>query len=222
MYPRRIWGLIIVSWGLLVFLVLGPAPAHWTPSWLAIFGWCEGLYGFGLPDFVMVESSHFTRFWFRCAGYLAFIVFLLCIWRHLREKIRHSLAWIALAIGGVTCALIGLGRWDYLLQVEGRYEAANLIEYCFGVPLRVYYMIGIAGTIGLLLSTTPMATVATLRCGALVTLVFSLLAIIAVIWIWGDITVAGMYSGKRTAAFVMWLTAVMGLSENRYGKGVAS
>ena len=162
---RTILSLVVISWVSFFWLVMLPSLIDWEPAWLAIFGWCEGIFAFGLPDFVAVEKIHFSRFWLRLAIALIGMVSVTFLRQKIPPVVKGSLAWMALCIGATTSALIGFGYWDYLLEVEGRYEANGLAERILGLPLRILYMIGIAGLIGLLISTTPRATQTALKNG---------------------------------------------------------
>ena len=208
-FRNLVRGLTVVSWLLLVGLVLIPALTAWKPAGLAIFGWCEGIFGFGLPDFVMVESSHFSRFGWRCAAGLVMLVLAFCFGRRLPSGMKRSVAWMTLFIGATASLMVVLGYWERLLEVEGRYEAKNMAERIFGMPIRILCMVGIAGGLGLLFSTTSAATQAAFRFGIWVSLLLSMLAVAASIWVWGDVVISGMYSARRTAAFLTWISAIL-------------
>ena len=205
---QTVRSLIVISWVSFVWQVLVTALTNWKPAGLAILGWCEGIFAFGLPDFVMVETSHFSRFWWRCAVLLLLVVLTFHFRRHLSLAVRRAFAWIALFVGGITCLLIGLGCWDYLLEIEGRYETNSLAERIFGVPIRLLYVTGIAGMMGLAISITNLATHAALRRGIFALFLLSLGAAAAAVWLWRDVASGGMYSAGRTAVFVAWVASM--------------
>ena len=193
----------------MIWIVIVPAISDWNSGWLASIGWVQGLFGYGVPDFVMVESSHLDRFWGRTIAVVIAALAAFFLRNRINAQIKDAIKWSFMAVCFGMALFILCGRWDYLLEIEGRYEASNEIERLTGIPNRAFCTIVTMICIGTASSICPCTSRRVYPIVVMATLTVSAIALALNVFVVGDMAAGGMYSARRTTAFIVCITATM-------------